>query len=215
MGLSSLFGGGQSAPSQPSPAPIYPINIPATLTAANELGVNQWNLSQDNWAQLYPGMVNAQNQEINQAYNALTGPLDPNLEKSFVDTGQGQALSAFGGGSEAPDITSTGSIGSNTVAASVAGQTQNYEDYARSWIDQLMADYPYPAQLGGSAAASLAGTNLSNELSGLNQARGFQANVNATNAQAANQQAGAIVQTGATTSAALLQGLASAGVISF
>lgn len=213
MGVSSLFGGG-SQPSQPSPPPIYPIDIPGTLNAANQLGIYQWNLSQDQWAAQYPGMVNAQNEEMQRAYDALTGPLDPELERAFNDTGISQALSAFGGGREDAGVTNTGSIGRNTIAASVANQTQNYQDYVRDWISQLMSQYPYPAQLGGSAAATLAGTNLQNLISAQYQARGYNAALGAANAQADQQRTAAAVGTSTQLVSGLLQGLAAAGVIS-
>ena len=191
-----LAGGGASA--TPPPPKVSPVNILGTELAAINADTYGYKLSDEDFAKRFPGLVATRDADIKKAYQQLTGPLDPALERDFTSRGLGQAMSAFGGGSENPDVTSMGSAGRNTVAASVANQTQGYQDTARNYIEQLTAQNPQRAfGLTGGDLVNMAILNQGNLANANQQAAGFSSALGAANAQASAQTRNTAIGVGA------------------
>jgi hypothetical protein len=195
MSLDFLGGGGQS--NQPPPPKVYPVNLGNTLQtgiAADQFG---YNLSDADFAQRFPGLVSTRDENISTAYNELTGPLDPVVQNEMTTSGLAKSLSAFGAGSEVPDVTDQGSIGRNTIGASIAQDTSSYQDSARNYIESLSSDNPQRA-FGPSGAdlLSLAILNQGNQAQANQQAAGYASAVGASNAQAKQASTNAAINAG-------------------
>jgi hypothetical protein len=137
--MSTLFGGGSSVSTPQAPKPIQ---LNAQQLQKNMVGADQAAYaSADAYNnQFYPALTQARDQMIGQAYNAVTGPLDPALQNTFVNQGNTKAMGAFGGGDQGFGL-STGSMGRNSAAATVASDEQQYQDYNRSVFEQLNATF--------------------------------------------------------------------------
>lgn len=90
--------------------------------------------------QYYPNLTAARDQMIQQGYGALTGPLNPSLENTFVNTANMGSINALGSGDQGFGL-STGSLARNAAAANVATNEQGYQDYNRSLFEQFNATY--------------------------------------------------------------------------
>jgi hypothetical protein len=88
----------------------------------------------------YPDLTHARDQMIGQAYGALTGPLNPSLENTFVNTGNMQSVNALGSGDQGFGL-AKGSLARNASEASVASNEQGYQDYNRSLFQNLNSIY--------------------------------------------------------------------------
>lgn len=204
----SLFGGGTT--STPPPPQVAPIDILGVQQAG--VAVDQYGYDLSKKLYQFPGLLTAQSAQEKTAYNQLTGPLDPAVQRDFVNTGLGQSLSAFGGGSESPNVTSKGSIGRNTIGASVANQAQGYQDYARSYLNTLLGQSPLlPVGPSGGDLLNLSILNQGNLVNAQQQAKGYQSAVGAANAQASAQKTAGQVQAGTAITTAVLSGLLAGG----
>jgi hypothetical protein len=197
MGLSG--GGSSSGSSQPAKVPIYPVDILNTELAGIQADTFGYDFSDKDFASRFPGLVAARDTDITKSYNELTGPLNPEVERSFVEKGLEQSDMAFGAGQEAPmSLTDKGSIGRNTAATAVAQQTIGYQDAARQNFEQLLAQNPERAfGLNGGDILNLSLLNQSNRVNAINQAKGLQQALNQGNAAAG--QASRNATTGAVT----------------
>jgi hypothetical protein len=138
--MSSLFGGGGSSvqtPKAPKPIQLNAQNLQTNMVAADQAAYASADAYNN---QFYPALTQARDQMIGQAYNAITGPLDPALQNTFVNQGNTKAMGAFGGGDQGFGL-STGSLGRNSAAATVASDEQKYQDYNRSVFENLNATF--------------------------------------------------------------------------
>jgi len=88
----------------------------------------------------YPALTQGRDRMIQQAYEAATGPLNPTLENTFVNTANMQSANALGGGNQSFGL-GKGSLARNAAAASVASNEQGYQDYNRSLFEGLNSLY--------------------------------------------------------------------------
>jgi hypothetical protein len=137
--MSTIFGGGTQVqtPNAPKPIQLNAQNLQKNMIGADQAAyasADQYN------NQFYPALTQARDQMIGQAYNAVTGPLDPALQNTFVNQGNTKAMGAFGGGDQGFGL-STGSMGRNAAAATVASDEQQYQDYNRSVFENLNATF--------------------------------------------------------------------------
>lgn len=152
------------APQSPQ---IFPIDIPATEQAAINADTLGLDTSMQDYATRLPGMVQSRDSQLKSDLDALTGPLNPTVQNTFMTGELGNAMSAFGGGSSKPNVTGKGSIGRNTIGAGYANDVNSYQDNARQNVLNDLAMFPEPGiGLSGSDAANLAISNTTN----LNQA---------------------------------------------
>jgi hypothetical protein len=189
--------GKQPTPETPKPAPFFPIDIAKTGQDAINADQAGFATSDADFQKRFPGLALGRTSEVDDAYKQLTGPLDPNVQSSFVNQGLSSALTAFGGGSPYANVTGAGTAGKKAVSSSVANDVSQKQDYDRSAFNNLITtNLPRAFGLSGSDAANLSIANTGN-LNATNQANyaGSVATSNARNAtDAANQQAA--VQTG-------------------
>jgi hypothetical protein len=139
--MGSIFGGGgggsTQAPNPPKPLKINPQQMESEMVAADQAGYAQTDLYNSIY---YPQLTQARDQMIGQAYQALTGPLNPSLENTFVNTGNMQSANALGTGDQGFGL-SKGSLARNAAAATVASNEQGYQDYNRSVFENLNATF--------------------------------------------------------------------------
>jgi len=194
-----------AATNQPQPPKISPVDILGTYQAGLAADQYGYDLSDADFAKRFPGLVAAREVDMKKAYEEMTGPLAPEVQNSFVSSGLAKSLSAFGGGSEAPNVTGAGSIGKNTVGASVANDTQSYQDAARDYFESLQAqNQPRAFGLSGGDLLNLAILNQGNVANAEQQARGFASSVGAANAQAEQAKSASTVGAGAAIGSAVL-----------
>ncbi|PWT94147.1 MAG: hypothetical protein C5B54_00495 [Acidobacteria bacterium] len=88
----------------------------------------------------YPDLTAARDNMIGQAFKGITGPTPPALENTFVNAANMGSASALGGGDQSFGL-GPGSLARNAAAANVASNEQAYQDYNRSFFEQLNATY--------------------------------------------------------------------------
>lgn len=143
--MGSLFGGGGGAPKAVKPP--KPLQLNLGQLEQQMVGADQAAYAQgDQYVnQYYPALAQARNNMIGQAYRALTGPLDPQLENAFVNQGNMASIESLGGGAQSGGDQSfgmgKGSLAQNAAAASVATNVQSYQDYNRALFEQLNTMY--------------------------------------------------------------------------
>jgi hypothetical protein len=138
--MGSLFGGGgggSQAPNPPKPLKVNASKLEGQMVAADQAAYGQADLYNSIY---YPQLTQARDQMISQAYQGLTGPLNPSLENTFVNTGNMQSANALGSGDQGFGL-STGSLARNSAAASVASNEQQNQDYNRSVFENLNATF--------------------------------------------------------------------------
>jgi hypothetical protein len=138
--MGGLFGGGGG--STKTVKPPKPIQLKLGQLENQMVNADQAAYSQadDYMKQYYPALTTARDSAIGQAYNAVTGPLNPSLQNTFVNTANMGSINALGGGDQGFGM-STGSLARNAAAANVATNTQNYQDYNRGLFEQLNSLY--------------------------------------------------------------------------
>lgn len=147
--MGGLFGGGGGsvqAPSPPQPLKIKMGQLEKEMTAADQAAYGAADAYNTKY---YPDLTKARDNMIGGAYKALTGPLDPGLQNTFMNVGNMGSLAAFGGGNpDAGMMFGGGGAGSswgknmksmarNAAEASVATNVQGYQDYNRSLFQNL------------------------------------------------------------------------------
>jgi hypothetical protein len=179
----------KSAGSAPQPPKFVPIDINKTQDQATQADITGYNLSDADLASRFPGLVSGRQQQVTDAYNQLTGPLDPTVQNSFVNQGLAQSLGAFGGGQSGAKIGTTGTASGNAVATSLANNVQQKQDYDRSNFENVLANNPQ--RTFGLSGADVTQETIANIIGKNNylQAR-YGGQVGTANAQsaAANQQ---------------------------
>lgn len=211
MGLS---GGSSASSGQPPPPKVSPVNIASTLQTGIKADQFGYKFSDLDFNKRFPGLVATRDEDITKAYSELTGPLDPVVQNDFVTSGLEKSMGAFGGGAEAPDVTSKGSVGRNTIGTSVGQDTSSYEDSARSYIETLLGEnQPRAFGLSGGDILNLAVLNQGNLAQANQQAAGFASSVGAAQAQASQAKQNAAIGAGASITAATIGALASTGAL--
>lgn len=189
--------GGSGQTSQPPPPKVYPVDIKNTLETGIKADQFGYNFSDLDFNKRFPGLVATRDEDIKRAYGALTGPLDPVVQNDFVTSGLEKSMSAFGGGQEAPDVTSTGSIGRNTIGTSVGQDVSSYQDSARSYIETLLGEnQPRAFGLSGGDVLNLAILNQGNLANANQQAAGYASAIGAANAQASQSRTSTAIGVG-------------------
>lgn len=198
-------GGGSSSDSAPPSPTVYPVNLLATEQAGINADQYGYNLSDADFAARFPGLVASRNKDMESAYKEMTGPLAPEVENQFTTSGLAKAFSAFGGGSELGASTAKGSIGRNTVAASVANDTNTYQDAARQYFQSLIEQNPQRAfGLNGGDMLNLAILNQGNRAQANQQAAGIASQVGAANSAASASRSNALIGAGSAVAGAAL-----------
>lgn len=161
---------GKETPNPPQPPPFFPIDIPKTIAQALEYDTQGFSWSDQDFLSRFPGLVATRNNEIDQAYQSLTGPLDPTLQNEFVTQGIGSGLAATGSGDPLSGLGQTkGSFGQNVSTANFTKSVLGQQDTDRSNLLQLIANNPQRAfGISGANVANLAiantgGLNASNQ----------------------------------------------------
>ena len=137
--MSTVFGGGGQAETVNPPKPLkIKLNQMENEMVAGDQAAYQ--AADDYMAKYYPALTGARDKMISQAYDAITGPLDPTLENTFVNRGNMQSAAALGGGDQSFGL-GKGSLACNAAAASVAQDTQANQDYNLSAFENLTGIY--------------------------------------------------------------------------
>jgi hypothetical protein len=167
-------------PDPPKPPKFYPIDIQQAITDQLSADIWSWNYSKNDLAERFPGLVAAQNQQIEQAYNQLTGPVDPTIQNDFVTKGLETGLASTSGGSAMVGLgLQEGSAGRGAESANVASNLQSLQDYYReNFAQQLALNLPPAVGLSGADVAQLAisntvGQNAANQLGYQSQLSGI------------------------------------------
>lgn len=162
MGNTAQSAGG----SQPKPPEFRPIDIGALDAQVFKFNSEGLRLSQEDLATRFPGFVAARDQNLKDDAAAITGPLNPTEQAAFVRHGLTNSLNAFGGAQGG--LGGEGSISRNTVAATLARDTIQNQDAARTQLStDLQLNPETQLGLGGAEKVKLAvgntlGTNVSN-----------------------------------------------------
>jgi hypothetical protein len=170
-------GGGGSAPKTP---PFHPIDIGKISQAA---------LSQDQaWYQslgfpVFPGLADARQAEIQDAYKQLTGPLAPEFQQDFMNRATLGTQSSLGGGNLYSGMNyQKGSIGMGAQTADFTRQVLAKQDYDRGRMESLIQQNPIPglglsqgdilsmAVYNTNAQNQWAMSNYANQIAGANSA---------------------------------------------
>lgn len=202
--MSGIFGGGSSGGSTPAPPKFQPIDINSVGNQALQADIMGYNLADADLAKRFPGLVSGRQQQTQDAYNQLTGPLDPTVQNSFVNQGLAQSFGAFGGGNNSAGV-GTGTAAGNAVATSLANNVQKKQDYDRQYFEQLLGYNPQ-RQFGltGEDVTNMAMANTQGQNAYNQQKYAAQyGNYNAKNA-AAGQKSSAAISTIASLAAAAL-----------
>ena len=132
-------GGGQQAPQAP---PFHPIDI-------KKIGDNA--LRQDlDWYQslgfpVFPGLKDVRQNEIEDAYKQLTGPLSPEFQNEFMNNATLASRVTTGGGDPYSGMSMRkGSFAEGQQSASFAKQSLAKQDYDRSRLESLESQNPVP-----------------------------------------------------------------------
>lgn len=154
--MGSLFGGGGGVETVNPPKPIKLKlgQLERRMISADQAA---YGAADDYMSKYYPALTQGRDAAIEQAYNALTGPLNPSLQNTFVNAANMRSIGAlgggdqnfgfapggggFGGGGAGSDWGKIGSLARNAAAAGVATQEQGYQDYNRSLFQQLNTMY--------------------------------------------------------------------------
>lgn len=189
--------GGGGGGSTPQPPAFQAINVGQVGDQALAADISGYNFSDADLASRFPGLVAGRNQQVTDAYNQLTGPLDPTVQSSFVNQGLEQSLGSFGGGNQTAGIGKDGTAAGNAVATSLANNVQNKQDYDRVNFESTLANNPQ-------RAFGLNGEDVLNELMANTQGQNaynqqkYLGQIGASNASsaAAGQQQSAAIGTG-------------------
>jgi hypothetical protein len=201
-GGSSSSGGSAVSPT------VYPVNTLATEQAGIAADQYGYNLSDADFASRFPGLVASRGTDMATAEKEMTGPLAAPVENAFTSSGLSKAFSAFGGGSEDPNVTGTGSIGRKTIGASVANDTMSYQNAARDYFQNLIEQNPQRAfGLSGGDLLNLSILNQGNLAQANQQAAGIASQVGAAQAQASQSQTNSLIGAGSSIAGAAIAAL--------
>lgn len=159
---------GKETPNPPQAPPFFPIDIPNVINQALQYDTAGFDWSDQDFISRFPGLVATRNQQMNDAYRQLTGPLDLTLQQDFTQRAIQQSLGATGGGNASAGL-EKGSFAKNQASVSFAQQLLNKQDVDRSYFDQLIGNNPQRAfGLSGSDVTNLniantGGLNSSNQ----------------------------------------------------
>lgn len=154
-----------STPNAPQAPKFNPIDIPATLAQALQFDIQGYQASDQDFASRLPGLVQAKNVDIENAYKQLTGPLDPSVQNAFVTSGIEKGLGVTGAGNAGAGI-APGTLGSNVAGTTVAKDVLSKQDYDRAYFQSLIESNPERAF--GLSGADVANLSIANT-GGLNQ----------------------------------------------
>ena len=155
----------------PPAVPYFkPIDINATIAQALNYDTEGFNFSDQDFASRFPGLVSARNQQVQDAYSQLTGPLDPTVENQFATNALGAGIGTVGGGDPLSALGMTqGSFGSNVATATLGNELLDKQSKDRSYFETLIGNNPQRAfGISGSDVANLGiantgGLNASNQ----------------------------------------------------
>jgi hypothetical protein len=100
-----------------------------------------YNAADADLAKRFPGLVAQRDQNVQEASQAITGPLPPEVQNTFATNALARSLSTTGG-SGLSGIGGVGSAGREQAAASIARDTLQKQDYDRQYLNQQFADQP-------------------------------------------------------------------------
>jgi hypothetical protein len=152
---------GKSTPNPPAAPYFQPVDIASAAQNAFNYDVQSYDWKNQDFINRFPGLVATRTQQLDDAYNQLTGPTDPTVLADFTNTGLGQGLNSVGGGDSLSGLGMTqGSFGQNVASASVANQLLNKQDADRQNFNTLLGNNPQtPFGPGGADIASLMALN--------------------------------------------------------
>lgn len=173
------------------------VDVDATTKEALDMAQKGWELSDQDFASRFPGMVQTRDANLQTAKDQLAGPSALEQE-SFLNRGLASSMGAFGSGTDygstfqgGGDFGQPSGIGRNTAAADVGTQAENYQDNARNYVQQLIGQNPereflpedFRLQLG------LANTDQANQLISAKQQADYMHQVAVQQASQATTQA--------------------------
>lgn len=138
----SIFGGGGGSGSAPKQPPFHPMDISKIANAALQKDVSFYQSQQ---FPLFPGLADARNAEIQDAYKQLTQPLAPEFQSEFMKNATLGARGSVGGGDPFSAMgMQKGSFASGSQTASFTKQALAKQDYDRSRMESLIQQNPLP-----------------------------------------------------------------------
>jgi hypothetical protein len=194
MSFGSILGGGAAKAKPVQPA--KPVQVNLNQLEQNAVAADQaaYTAEDQYLAQNFPALSQARDSMINQAYQAVTGPLDPTLQNTFMNQATSGSINAFGAGDQSFGA-GQGSLARNAAAASVATNVQNYQDYNRAFFENLNTMFaPRSFGLTPTDAANVFtfnNTQMNNYLQQVNAAKtaAYYQNIGAANQQAGQNMA--------------------------
>lgn len=137
--MSSMFGGGAKPPEAP---PFHPIDI----AKISDRALNQDQRWYDSLKfPVFPGLSDARQAEIDDAYKQLTGPLSPEFQSSFMNNATLASRSATGGGDPYSGMNmQKGSFAKGVQSSTFAREELAKQDYDRSRMETLQNENPIP-----------------------------------------------------------------------
>lgn len=140
--MSGIGGGGGSPP---APPPFHPIKIGGDTGIANKALRQDIRRYLDYKFPVFPGLATARQNEIEDAYKRLTGPLAPELQSDFMARATTGANAVTGGGDPYSGMAfQKGSFAKGGQSASFARQDLANQDYNRSRFESLLQQNPIP-----------------------------------------------------------------------
>lgn len=139
--MSSLLGGGggASAPKQP---PFHPMDISNIANSALNKDISFYQSQQ---FPVFPGLADARNAEIQDAYKQLTSPLAPEFQSEFMKNATLTARGTVGGGDAFSAMgMQKGSMAAGSQTASFTKQALAKQDYDRARMESLIQQNPLP-----------------------------------------------------------------------
>jgi hypothetical protein len=189
--MGGMFGGGGGSAQTvkpPKPIQLKLGQLEQNMVAADEAA---YTAGDQYVSQYYPALAQARDNMIGQAYQAVTGPLDPTLQNSFVNAANMGSVNALGSGDQGFGL-STGSLARNAAAANVATNTQQYQDYNRNFFESLNNMYaPRSFGMTPQDAANVYTFNTTQYNNYLEQLQAAKTQAYYQNIASSNQQAGA------------------------
>jgi len=190
------MGFGVDSAKVPDNPATYPIDINATMLAGEQADIFNYDTGAADLQRRFPGLVAGRTAMLNEDVKRVTGPLDPTVENAFLTNEYGNAMHAFGGGSEGP-VGAKGTAGRGAITAGFTKDVLGYQDWARQNLEQDILANPEISMGSGSDAANMAILNTANLNEANTQAKIIKAaqknaDIAASNAQRAAETGAAV-----------------------
>lgn len=130
----------KSQPNPPAVPKFTPINVGQAARDVLSANIGAYSWSDADTLARFPGMVRARQSLTEQAYNELTGPLNPAVQQQFTTSALGGASGSLGGGDALSGLGLTqGSAGRNAASVGFANSVLGKQDFDRQTLANLIA----------------------------------------------------------------------------